>query len=209
MSYVTYWKKTSGVATIVVATLVLFVFDGCATSVQYYAPYHPSDHKKMLVLIPGGKPGTIVGRLLDRIDDTPFLIVSIPEEECHNLSDAAKTYDLLRRVTKDIAMKMAKSVNATIVIYYDPEPKKKESEKSSTPALSPAGTQTQNFDDATAPPTTKPEESEVKSFDDIRLAIVDTRTGTLLWYESLAQNPSESAMKETAKRLITGSDSQK
>jgi len=190
----------------------MFLVVGCKTTVLYLAPYHPSEHKVMLVLIPKGKAGTVVGRMLDRIENEPFRIVSIPEEECHLRSEVATTYDLLGRVTADVAIKMAKWENATIVVYYDPEPKKKEENpsNSSSPPLSPAGTQTQNFDDATQAPS-KPYSSDddQKPFDDIRLAILDVRTSTVLWYESLAASPSESAMRETAKRLITDTGSVK
>lgn len=207
------YHRTEGLLAVKILPIVfLLLFVGCASTVNYLAPYHPSEHKVILILIPDGKAGNAVARVLDRIDNPPFRILSIPEDECKLHSDTEKQYKLVGRITQDIARNMAKSVNATLVVYADPEIKKPSPKDNpdSPPPPQPAGSTTQNFGNNSPASSTSTDNTQENSpSEDIRLAIFDTRTSTVLWYETLSPTPTESAMKEVAKHLVTDSNAQK
>ncbi len=190
-------KSTLRITVFAIVILGLFL-SGCGGGAVYYAPYHPGEHKVVLVLIPQGKAGTAIGRVLDRLENPPFRVVSIAEEECGLRSETAKLYKLLGRVSPDIASFMAKSVNATLVVYEDPDTTPHSKSQKNT-LVDPANTQTTNFNDQSN--SLQPDSHNYESTEDFRIAVMDVRTNTIIWHESLSQTPSESSVMRFVERL--------
>jgi len=101
----------------VIVYFVGFSFIGCATHVKYLAPYHPADYKVVVVIIPQGPSGATLGKVLDRLENEPFHVVSMTEEQCQMRSDLSSLFEKGHRITPAIACAIAKSVNASLVIF--------------------------------------------------------------------------------------------
>lgn len=158
----------------------------------------------MLVLLPRGQGGNVMGRVLDRLDQTPYRIVSIPESECGLRTETEKLYRLLNRANTDIAGAMAKAVNATVVVFEDADPTRKSTGYSSQP-MPEAGSSTT---DLTGRRTSDPLPTEESRIDEttggnMRIAVYDVRTQTILWHETIALKPSQGALDNFAKRLMS------
>jgi len=175
---------------------------GCGSSVEYYAPYRPTDHQVMLVLIPKGKAETVVSKMLDRLENPPYRIVSIPEEECSYRAETTKLYNLLHRATPAIAKSMAKSVNATLVVFEDNEVKKKSYDQPANTAQQSLGSTTQNFPNQAKQPDDA-ESADPGHSEDLRIAVYDARIDRVLWHESMSTSASAGAIDAFCHRLVT------
>lgn len=175
--------------------IILILFIGCSSGVVFYHSYQPNEHQTLLVLLPKGNGANIIGKVLDHLENPPFRIISLPENECLNHTETEKMYRFIQRVNIPIAIAMAKQVQATLVLFEDEE-------YATTPFPQHSGKPiTQNFNDENQ--FVKQEDNQEEFAKKLRIAILDVRKETIIWHEVLSNRPSESAVIEFANRLTT------
>ena len=216
-----YIRSNRFVAKLLYFTLSLvFQLAGCSTTVKYLTPYHPSEHKVVLVLLPQGKSGETLGKVLDRLDNPPYRIVSITEEECRLRADLSQLFDKNHGMTPDIACAIAKSVSATLVIF---------SERGGEGRRSEGGHEMESGEGERGEGGGHRGQGEGGGYGgghcghrggggegggahrsgasrESQFIVFDAHNSKIVWREMLNSNPSDSDLKGFAKRLVTDTE---
>ncbi len=125
---------------------------GCSKSIKYYSAYNPNDYKIAAVIIPSGPQRELLDRLFDQIEEAPFKVVWFQEKSLRNLPGIAAILDSTHRITPELAAQIAKSCNATLVIYQEPQLPISKSHRPQRTQRSESGSTPNNFDSDAPPP---------------------------------------------------------
>ncbi|MCX7835072.1 MAG: hypothetical protein N2450_03255 [bacterium] len=174
-------------------------FFSCSSGIHYYQSYQPKDYPTLLVLLPKGSGANVIGKVLDRLENPPFRIITFPESECLNRTETEKMYRLIHRVNLPIAITMAKQVQATLVLFEDPD--FSDTSTNSLSYLERQSSEQQEFIRNNTPTFKEDNSKEIVS--KLRIAIVDVQKEAVIWHEVLSSKPSEKSISEFANRLIT------